>query len=123
MARTRSTPRSRPRPCAPDAPVCSRSPAAITASATAPSPRHAGAAGGPGARAVANAVAEVARIWDGAPTPIGAVLIEPVLGRGGVIVPPPGFLAAVGALARERGAVVIADEILTGLGRTGARWR
>lgn len=51
---------------------------------------------------------------------IGAVLVEPVLGRGGVIVPPPGFLAELAAVTREGGAIFIADEIWTGLGRSGA---
>ncbi len=51
---------------------------------------------------------------------IAAVLVEPVLGRGGCVVPPSGFLAEVAALARAQGALVIADEIWTGLGRTGA---
>jgi 4-aminobutyrate aminotransferase/(S)-3-amino-2-methylpropionate transaminase len=51
---------------------------------------------------------------------IGAVLIEPVLGRGGVVVPPEGFLAELGRLASEAGALFIADEIWTGLGRSGA---
>jgi 4-aminobutyrate aminotransferase-like enzyme len=51
--------------------------------------------------------------------PIGALLVEPILGRGGTRVPPRGFLAQLAALAREAGAVVIADEIYTGLGRTG----
>lgn len=50
---------------------------------------------------------------------IGAVLIEPILGRGGVIVPPPGFLADLATLAREAGALFITDEIWTGLGRSG----
>jgi 4-aminobutyrate aminotransferase/(S)-3-amino-2-methylpropionate transaminase len=49
----------------------------------------------------------------------GALLIEPLQGRGGVRVPAPGFLRALGALAHRRGLVVIADEIYTGLGRTG----
>ncbi|MEY4510824.1 MAG: hypothetical protein RLZZ450_2946 [Pseudomonadota bacterium] len=49
----------------------------------------------------------------------GALLVEPVQGRGGVRVPAPGFLRALGELAHRRGLVVIADEIYTGLGRTG----
>jgi len=49
----------------------------------------------------------------------GAVLVEPVLGRGGVIEPPPTFLPALRALAAEAGALFVADEIWTGLGRTG----
>ncbi len=50
---------------------------------------------------------------------IGAVLVEPVLGRGGVLVPPPAFLPEIGKLAREFGVLCIADEIWTGLGRSG----
>lgn len=50
---------------------------------------------------------------------ICAVVIEPVQGEGGVIVPPDGYLRQVGVLAREHGVLVIADEIQTGLGRTG----
>ncbi|HEX7451856.1 MAG TPA: aminotransferase class III-fold pyridoxal phosphate-dependent enzyme [Polyangiaceae bacterium] len=50
---------------------------------------------------------------------VGAVLVEPILGRGGVVVPPPAFLPELGKLAREFGALCIADEIWTGLGRSG----
>ena len=51
---------------------------------------------------------------------IGAVILEPVQGRGGVIVPPHGFLRALRALCDERGVLLILDEIYTGFGRTGA---
>jgi len=50
---------------------------------------------------------------------VGAILVEPILGRGGVIVPPPEFLPELGKLSREFGALCIADEIWTGLGRSG----
>ncbi len=50
---------------------------------------------------------------------IGAVVVEPVVGREGVILPPAGWLAALAALARARGALFVADEIFTGFGRTG----
>lgn len=50
---------------------------------------------------------------------IGALLIEPILGRGGVLVPPPRFLAELVNLAKEAGTLLIADEIWTGLGRSG----
>jgi 4-aminobutyrate aminotransferase-like enzyme len=53
---------------------------------------------------------------------LGAVIIEPVLGREGVVPPPAGWLAALGRAARERGLLVIADEVLTGGGRTGRMW-
>jgi 4-aminobutyrate aminotransferase/(S)-3-amino-2-methylpropionate transaminase len=49
----------------------------------------------------------------------GAVLVEPILGRGGVVEPPVGFLDALGGLVRQRGALLVADEIWTGLGRSG----
>jgi ornithine--oxo-acid transaminase len=51
---------------------------------------------------------------------LAAVLVEPVQGEAGVIVPPPGFLAGVRRICSERGALMIADEIQSGLGRTGA---
>lgn len=50
---------------------------------------------------------------------IGAILVEPILGRGGVIVPPAAFLRELSALGREHGALLVADEIWTGLGRSG----
>ena len=50
---------------------------------------------------------------------IGAVLVEPVQGRGGIRVPPAGWLQAVADKARAAGAVLIFDEVYTGFGRTG----
>ncbi len=50
-----------------------------------------------------------------------AVLLEPVQGEGGVHPAPPGYLEAVRALCDEREALLIVDEVQTGLGRTG-RW-
>jgi len=54
---------------------------------------------------------------------VGAVLIEPILGRGGCVVPPTAFLQAVNDAAHRHGALVIADEIWTGMGRSGAMVR
>ncbi|MEO8277352.1 MAG: aspartate aminotransferase family protein [Thermoanaerobaculia bacterium] len=48
-----------------------------------------------------------------------AVLVEPIVGREGILVPPDGWLAALAALCRARGTQLILDEILTGFGRTG----
>ncbi|MFF3490978.1 ornithine--oxo-acid transaminase [Streptomyces sp. NPDC002795] len=48
-----------------------------------------------------------------------AVLLEPIQGEAGVLVPPPGYLAGVRELTRERDVLFIADEIQSGLGRTG----
>ncbi|WP_327401797.1 ornithine--oxo-acid transaminase [Streptomyces sp. NBC_01288] len=48
-----------------------------------------------------------------------AVLLEPIQGEAGVLVPPAGYLAGVRELTRERNVLLIADEIQSGLGRTG----
>jgi 4-aminobutyrate aminotransferase len=54
-----------------------------------------------------------------APDETAAILIEPVLGEGGYVVPPSSFLAGVEQLCREHGILLISDEIQAGLGRTG----
>jgi len=51
---------------------------------------------------------------------VAAIVIEPILGEGGFIVPAPGFLPAIAAWAAEHGIVFVADEIQTGFARTGA---
>ncbi len=48
-----------------------------------------------------------------------AVILEPVQGEGGIIVPPAGYLKAVEELCHKNGALFIADEVQTGIGRTG----
>jgi len=48
-----------------------------------------------------------------------AVLVEPIQGEAGVLVPPPGFLAGIRELCTANGILMIADEIQSGLGRTG----
>ena len=53
------------------------------------------------------------------PETVAAVLLEPIQGEGGVVVPSSDYLGAVGALCRERNALLMLDEIQTGLGRTG----
>jgi ornithine--oxo-acid transaminase len=49
-----------------------------------------------------------------------AVLIEPIQGEAGIIIPPPEYLRAVRRITRENNVLFIADEIQSGLGRTGA---
>jgi acetylornithine aminotransferase len=49
-----------------------------------------------------------------------AVFLEPILGEGGVVPAPDGYLAAAGALTSAQGALLVLDEVQTGLGRTGA---
>ena len=51
--------------------------------------------------------------------PAGAILVEPIQGRGGIRPAPPGFLAALREIADESGALLVFDEVYTGLGRTG----
>jgi diaminobutyrate-2-oxoglutarate transaminase len=55
-------------------------------------------------------------------TPPSAVIVEPVQGEGGVIPAPDGWLRSLSALAAEHGMPLIADEVQTGLGRTGELW-
>jgi putrescine---pyruvate transaminase len=50
---------------------------------------------------------------------IAALIVEPVIGTGGVIVPPPGYLARLRQICRDRGILFISDEVITGFGRTG----
>ena len=52
---------------------------------------------------------------------VAGVLLEPVQGEGGIIVPPDGYLKAVRSLCDKFGALLIADEVQTGFGRTG-KW-
>jgi putrescine aminotransferase len=54
---------------------------------------------------------------------IAAVIMEPVQGEAGVILPPPGYLKAVRELCDEYGIILILDEIQTGMGRTGSYFR
>jgi 4-aminobutyrate aminotransferase-like enzyme len=51
---------------------------------------------------------------------IGAVLVEPILGRGGCVVPPADFLPSLRHACAQSGALLVCDEIWTGLGRSGA---
>jgi len=53
---------------------------------------------------------------------IAAIIVEPIQGTAGNIVPPLGFLRALRDLASELGALLIADEMITGFGRTGRMW-
>jgi 4-aminobutyrate aminotransferase-like enzyme len=66
-------------------------------------------------------VDDVGRAASACPAPVGAVLVEPIQGRGGERIPPRGFLAGLRALCDREGWLLIADEVYTGCGRTG-RW-
>jgi 4-aminobutyrate aminotransferase-like enzyme len=70
------------------------------------------------------ACAEVARKYVKVATAgaVAGVIVEPMQGTAGNIVPPPEFLPAMKSIADEAGALFIADEMITGLGRTGTWW-
>jgi 4-aminobutyrate aminotransferase/(S)-3-amino-2-methylpropionate transaminase len=51
---------------------------------------------------------------------VAAVIFEPVLGEGGFVAPPPEWFAEIAAICKKHGILVIADEVQTGFGRTGA---
>jgi 4-aminobutyrate aminotransferase-like enzyme len=53
---------------------------------------------------------------------IAAIIVEPIQGTAGNIVPPDGFLRAVAAVAKEHDALLFCDEMITGFGRTGLMW-
>jgi 4-aminobutyrate aminotransferase-like enzyme len=53
---------------------------------------------------------------------IAAIIVEPIQGTAGNIIPPEGFLRAVAAIAKEHGALLFCDEMITGFGRTGLMW-
>jgi 4-aminobutyrate aminotransferase len=56
------------------------------------------------------------------PDDVAAFLVEPILGEGGYVVPPDGFLPALRELADRHGILLIADEVQSGVGRTGKMW-
>ena len=56
------------------------------------------------------------------PDPPGAVIVEPIQGRSGCVVPPAEFLPRLRTFTRERGLLLILDEVMTGGGRTGPFW-
>ncbi|MBP2337686.1 4-aminobutyrate aminotransferase/(S)-3-amino-2-methylpropionate transaminase [Saccharothrix coeruleofusca] len=68
-----------------------------------------------GEQAARRAIAAIERVED-----LACVLIEPIQGEGGFVVPAPGFLPALARWCRERGVLLVADEIQTGFCRTGA---
>ena len=71
---------------------------------------------------VARGIADLARFLESTvhPSSIACAIIEPVMGEGGFIVPPREFLHALASLTRAHGIVLVADEVQTGFGRTGA---
>ncbi len=56
------------------------------------------------------------------PREVAAIFVEPVLGEGGYIVPPEGWLRYLRELCDEHGILLVADEVQSGMGRTGKMW-
>jgi 4-aminobutyrate aminotransferase len=56
------------------------------------------------------------------PERVAAIIVEPVIGEGGYLVPPPRFLPVLREITRRHGILLVADEIQTGVGRTGRFW-
>ena len=56
------------------------------------------------------------------PDEVAAIIVEPIQGEGGYIVPEDGFLSGLRGLCDKHGILLIADEIQSGVGRTGAMW-
>lgn len=56
------------------------------------------------------------------PGDTAAIIVEPILGEGGFLVPPPGFLTSLRKICDKHGIVLIFDEVQAGLGRTGTWW-
>ncbi len=62
---------------------------------------------------------EIEAVRDAMNPNVAAILIEPIQGEGGIIIPPDGYLAEIASLCKEHRALLMADEIQSGLGRTG----
>jgi len=57
-----------------------------------------------------------------APSEVAAIVVEPILGEGGYVLPPPGWFRYLRDLCDRQGIVLVADEVQSGMGRTGEMW-
>ena len=56
------------------------------------------------------------------PAEVAAIIVEPIQGEGGYVIPPPEFLQGLERICRQHGMLLIADEVQSGMGRTGRWW-
>jgi 4-aminobutyrate aminotransferase len=80
--------------------------------------RHAGSADACAAAALAF-ITDQLFVHLVSPDEIAAIVVEPIQGEGGYVVPPPAFLHGLRELTRQHGMLLIADEVQSGMGRTG----
>jgi 4-aminobutyrate aminotransferase len=60
--------------------------------------------------------------YEVSPTEVGAIFVEPIQGEGGYIIPPPEWLIRLRELCDRHGILLVADEVQSGMGRTGRMW-
>jgi 4-aminobutyrate aminotransferase len=74
--------------------------------------------------AIEHSMSELRLLFDRqlSPDDVAGIFVEPIQGEGGYIIPPIGFLKALRALCDQHGIMLVADEIQSGVGRTGKMW-
>jgi len=72
--------------------------------------------------AVLDYLEEVVFVHDAPPDEVAAILVEPIQGEGGYVVPPPSFFPRLRSICDRHGILLVADEVQSGMGRTGKWW-